>query len=124
MSGGCATAGGGAGAGALLDTAPNQLDCLVRLRLGPVDAVFTDDALAAGQAARDPSARLVGEPLTREPCGVATHGDDTDLVRRVNKVLEDYREGGADSPWMRAYRGWLQKDLKGITAPPAPVHKD
>ncbi|WEV27814.1 glutamate ABC transporter substrate-binding protein [Streptomyces sp. 71268] len=110
--------------GATKVTVPNQLDCLVRLQLGQVDAVFTDSALAAGQAAQDPSVKLVGEPVTREPYGVAMHSDDTDLVRRVNKVLEDYRRGGADSPWMRAYREWLQDDLPGVKAPPKPVYKD
>lgn len=110
--------------GATKVTVDNQLDCLVRLQLGEVDAVLTDNALAAGQAAQDPSVKLVGRPLTKEPYGVAMNRGDTDLVRTVNKVLEDYRRGGADSPWMRAYRKWLQKDLKGIEAPPAAVYKD
>ncbi|MBB5934946.1 glutamate ABC transporter substrate-binding protein [Streptomyces zagrosensis] len=110
--------------GATKVTVPNQLDCLVRLQLGQVDAVLTDNALAAGQAAQDPSVKLVGVPLTKEPYGVAMNLEDTDLVRRVNKVLEDYRKGGKDSPWMQAYRYWLQDDLKGITAPPQPAYKD
>ena len=37
---------------------PNQLDCLVRLQLGEVDAVVTDGALAASQAAQDPTVKL------------------------------------------------------------------
>ena len=41
-------------------TVPNQLDCLVRLQLGQVDAVVTDNALAAGQAAQDPAVELKG----------------------------------------------------------------
>ena len=55
--------------------------------------MVTDNALAAGQAAQDPSVELVGEPFTHEPYGVAMNMDDTDLVRRVNKVLDDYRGG-------------------------------
>lgn len=103
---------------------PNQLDCLVRLQLGQVDAVLTDNALAAGQAAQDPSVGLVGKPFTTEFYGVAMNLDATDLVRRVNAVLEDYRRGGSDSPWMVAYRKWLAAANLNITAPPAPKYKD
>ncbi|MGW1072763.1 glutamate ABC transporter substrate-binding protein [Streptomyces sp. NPDC002537] len=110
--------------GSTLLTVPNQLDCLVRLQLGQVDAVVNDNALAAGQAAQDPWVELVGKPFTTEPYGVAMNLGDTDLVRRVNKVLEDYRSGGANSPWMQAYHHWLASDLKGIDAPPVPKYKD
>ena len=59
-------------------TVPNQLDCLVRLQLGEVDAVVTDNALAAGQAAQDPAVVLKGDkPFTTEYYGVATkHGSE------------------------------------------------
>lgn len=106
---------------------PNQLDCLVRLQLGQVDAVITDNALAAGQAAQDPSVKLVGKPFTEEFYGVAMNKDDKDLVRRVNKVLEEYRSGGANSRWMRAYRKWLAEDLDRTEknpAAPAPAYRD
>ncbi|MEV7414696.1 glutamate ABC transporter substrate-binding protein [Streptomyces sp. NPDC089919] len=105
-------------------TVPNQLDCLVRLQLGEVDGMVTDNALAAGLAAQDPSVRLVGQPFAQEFYGVAMNKGAEDLVRRVNKVLEDYRRGGANSPWMTAYRKWLAADLPGITAPPAPEYRD
>ncbi|WP_431771052.1 glutamate ABC transporter substrate-binding protein [Streptomyces cucumeris] len=121
----------GSGAGKLgaikVKPVPNQLDCLVRLQLGQVDAVITDNALAAGQAAQDPSVKLVGSRFTDELYGVAMNKDDEDLVRRVNKVLADYRKGGDDSPWMRAYRKWLAEDFGGAQekpAPPDPVYKD
>ncbi|MFE3328472.1 glutamate ABC transporter substrate-binding protein [Streptomyces sp. NPDC059176] len=102
-------------------TVPNQLDCLVRLQLGEVDAVVTDAALAAGQAAQDPAVELKGDkPFTTEYYGVATKLGKDDLVRRVNKVLDDYRRGS----WMQAYAKWLEKDLPGITGPPAPKYRD
>ncbi|QTZ91968.1 glutamate ABC transporter substrate-binding protein [Streptomyces auratus] len=110
--------------GASVLTVPNQLDCLVRLQLGEADAVLTDNALAAAQAAQDPTVELKGRPFTDEPYGVAMNQDDTDLVRRVNKVLDDYRDGGSDSPWMRAYRTWLRADLPGISGPPSPEYSD
>ncbi|MEU4350933.1 glutamate ABC transporter substrate-binding protein [Streptomyces sp. NPDC023838] len=104
-------------------TVPNQLDCLVRLQLGLADAVVTDSALAASQAAQDPTVRLKGVPLTPEYYGVATKLGNDDLVRRINQVLVDYRSGGADSPWMKAYRDWLARDLPGISGPPEPKYR-
>jgi polar amino acid transport system substrate-binding protein len=109
--------------GAKVLTVDNQLDCLVRLQLGLADAVFTDNALAAGQAAQDPSVHLVGQPATQEPYGVAMNLGDSDLVRRVNEVLEAYRSGGTNSPWMQSYRHWLQADLPGIDGPPPPAYR-
>jgi polar amino acid transport system substrate-binding protein len=103
---------------------PNQLDCLVRLQLGEVDAVLTDNALAAGQAAQDPTVHLIGTPLTHEPYGVAMNLGDTDLVRRVDAVLDDYRSGGAGSQWMQAYDKWLAHDLPGVSGPPEPLYRD
>lgn len=105
-------------------TVPNQLDCLVRLQMGEVDAVVTDNALAAGQAAQDPAVKLVGNPFTTEYYGVAAKLGNDDLVRRVNQVLVEYRAGGANSPWMKSYSKWLEAGLPGITAPPAAKYKD
>ena len=122
LTGRTVCAASGSTAEALL--VPNQLDCLVRLQLGQADAVLTDNALAAGQAAQDPAVHLIGQPLTKETYGVAMNLSDTDLVRRVNKVLDDYRSGGANSPWMQAYGKWLAHNLPGVTGPPAPLYKD
>ncbi|MER5882561.1 glutamate ABC transporter substrate-binding protein [Streptomyces sp. NPDC001941] len=101
-------------------TVPNQLDCLVRLQMGEVDAVVTDNALAAGQAAQDPAVELKGVPFTTEYYGVAAKLGSDDLVRRVNKVLDAYRAG----PWQAAYDKWLKADLPGVTGPPAPKYRD
>ncbi|MFE9394665.1 glutamate ABC transporter substrate-binding protein [Streptomyces flavidovirens] len=105
-------------------TVSNQLDCLVRLQLGEVDAVVTDNALAAGQAAQDPAVELKGEPFTQEYYGIATKLGSDDLVRRLNQVLDDYREGGDNGPWMKAYGKWLKEDLPGIKKPPKPKYRD
>lgn len=105
-------------------TVPNQLDCLVRLQLGEVDAVVTDSALAASQAAQDPTVELKGDaPLNTEYYGVAMKkpekGED-DLVRRVNQVLEDYRKNG----WQKSYDDWLEPALGESAGPPAPKYSD
>ncbi|MGW0117160.1 glutamate ABC transporter substrate-binding protein [Streptomyces sp. NPDC003327] len=100
-------------------TVPNQLDCLARLQLGEVDAVVTDSALAAGQAAQDPAVELKGTRFTKEYYGVAAKLGNDDLVRRVNHVLEGYRKG----PWQDAYEKWLSDVLPGMNTPPAPRYK-
>jgi polar amino acid transport system substrate-binding protein len=102
-------------------TVPNQLDCLVRLQLGEVDAVITDGALAASQAAQDPTVELKGEAFTTEYYGVAMKKDASDLVRRVNRILVDYRGSG----WQASYDRWLSDTLgkdAGPSRPPAPQY--
>jgi polar amino acid transport system substrate-binding protein len=89
---------------------PNQLDCLVRLQLGEVDAVVTDGALAASQAAQDPTVELKGKRFTTEYYGVAMAHTAQDLVRRVNQVLADYRRDGG---WKAAYKEWLSPTMGG-----------
>ncbi|MEU3861227.1 glutamate ABC transporter substrate-binding protein [Streptomyces sp. NPDC028722] len=102
-------------------TVPSQLDCLVRLQLGEVDAVVTDGALAASQAAQDPTVALKGEAFTEEYYGVAMRKDATDLVRRVNRVLVDYRANG----WQASYDKWLSATLgkdPAASKPPVPQY--
>ncbi|MCQ9182479.1 glutamate ABC transporter substrate-binding protein [Streptomyces sp. IBSBF 2953] len=102
-------------------TVPNQLDCLVRLQLGEVDAVVTDGALAASQAAQDPTVELKGSPFTTEYYGVAMKKDADDLVRRVNQILVQYRASG----WQASYDTWLSATLGADAAksrPPAPQY--
>ncbi|MET9499987.1 glutamate ABC transporter substrate-binding protein [Streptomyces sp. NPDC006552] len=102
------------------ETVPNQLDCLVRLQLGEVDAVVTDGALAASQAAQDPTVELKGEPFTKEYYGVAMKKGADELVRRVNQVLEDYRRSGG---WQKSYDHWLEPALGPSQGPPAPKYQ-
>ncbi len=102
-------------------TVPNQLDCLVRLQLGEVDAVVTDGALAASQAAQDPTVELKGAPFTAEYYGVAMKKDADDLVRRVNQILVQYRANG----WQASYDKWLSATLgedAATSRPPAPQY--
>ncbi|WP_445524541.1 glutamate ABC transporter substrate-binding protein [Streptomyces cyslabdanicus] len=104
-------------------TVPNQLDCLVRLQLGEVDAVVTDGALAASQAAQDPTVALKGASFTKEFYGVAMKLGPDDLVRQVNRTLENYRKDGG---WKASYGRWLSatlgKDSPSATAP-TPVYR-
>lgn len=109
----------------LRTTVPNQLDCLVRLQLGEVDAVVTDGALAASQAAQDPAVELKGEAFTAEYYGVAMKKDADDLVRRVNQILVDFREDTSDG-WESSYADWLSATLgedPSASKPPAPEYR-
>ena len=105
-------------------TVPNQLDCLVRLQLGEVDAVVTDGALAASQAAQDPTVQLKGEAFTAEYYGVAMEQNAKDLLRRVNRILVDFREDTTDG-WQDAYTKWLSATLGADASrsePPPPEY--
>ncbi|MFJ3229660.1 glutamate ABC transporter substrate-binding protein [Streptomyces sp. NPDC086787] len=97
-------------------TVPNQLDCLVRLQLGEADAVVTDGALAASQAAQDPTVALKGSAFTTEYYGVAMKKDADDLVRRVNRILVEYGQSG----WQASYDKWLSATLGADPAPSKP----
>ncbi|MGW0813960.1 glutamate ABC transporter substrate-binding protein [Streptomyces viridiviolaceus] len=108
----------------LRTTVPNQLDCLVRLQLGEVDAVVTDGALAASQAAQDPTVQLKGDAFTTEYYGVAMKKDADDLVRRVNQILVEFRRDTEDG-WQASYEQWLSATLGDDSAksePPAPQY--
>ncbi|MEU5096395.1 glutamate ABC transporter substrate-binding protein [Streptomyces sp. NPDC020996] len=104
---------------------PNQLDCLVKLQLGEVDAVVTDGALAASQAAQDPTVELKGGLFTNEYYGVAMKRGSEDLVRQVNRTLQNYIKDPAG--WQASYDKWLhptmdQKDKKSVSATPPAAH--
>ncbi|MEU6228122.1 glutamate ABC transporter substrate-binding protein [Streptomyces sp. NPDC047042] len=89
-------------------TVPSQLDCLVRLQLGQVDAVVTDGALAASQAAQDPTVELKGSTFTTDYYGVAVKKGANDLAAQVNRILEQYRQ---DGDWQKSYDKWLSPTL-------------
>ncbi|WP_037884858.1 glutamate ABC transporter substrate-binding protein [Streptomyces sp. NRRL S-646] len=103
---------------------PNQLDCLVKLQLGEVDAVVTDGALAASQAAQDPTVQLKGGLFSDEYYGVAMKLGSRDLIRQVNRTLQNYIK---DGDWAASYEKWLhptmdQGDKKSASATPPEAH--
>ncbi|MEZ0065771.1 polar amino acid transport system substrate-binding protein [Streptacidiphilus sp. MAP12-20] len=94
----------------------NQLDCLVLMQLGQVDATITDGALAAGQRAQDESVQLVGPELDTEFYGIAVKLGSRDLVARINAVLESYERSGG---WQASYKTWIYGVTKRTSSPPA-----
>ena len=79
-----------------------------------------DGALAASQAAQDPTVELKGSLFTDEYYGVAMKLGSDDLVRQVNRTLENYVKDGG---WEASYEKWLhptmdQGDKKSASATP------
>jgi polar amino acid transport system substrate-binding protein len=101
--------------------AATQADCLVKFQEGEVDAISTDDTILAGLAAQDPYAKVVGEPFTDEPYGMATSKQHPEFTRFVNAVLAKDR---ADGTWKSLYNKWLGKQFGAAPAPPAARYKD
>ena len=95
--------------------AANHTGCLVKFQQGEVDAITGDDTVLAGLAAQDPYAVVVGDAFTSEPYGVGIAGDQVDLVRFVNGVLERMRTDGS---WTDSYDRWLADTLGPAPEPP------
>ncbi|WP_441249892.1 glutamate ABC transporter substrate-binding protein [Kitasatospora sp. McL0602] len=86
----------------------NQLDCLVLMQLGKIDATLTDTTLAAAQTSQDPTVEMAGETILPAYTGIAMNKNDKDLVARVNQVLADYRASGG---WQDSYNRWLASSM-------------
>lgn len=96
----------------------NMADCLVLLQQGQVDAVSTDDSVLAGLAEQDPTTEVVGKSFSSEPYGIGIPKENKDMVRFVNAVLDDVRDGA----WQQSYARWLEPAL-GPARPPAANYK-
>lgn len=97
----------------------NWSDCLVMLQQGQVDAVSTDDVILAGMARQDPNVEVVGDRFTQENYGVGIPKGHSDMVRYVNYVLDNVRNGPA---WRNSYNTWLLAQL-GPASPPAVTYR-
>ncbi|HSA51968.1 MAG TPA: glutamate ABC transporter substrate-binding protein [Yinghuangia sp.] len=95
----------------------NQLDCLVLMQLGQIDATLADTVLAYAQVAQDPMVKIAGERIVPAAMGVAMNKQSPDLVAWVNKVIADYRSGGG---WESAYRTWLASSMGADSSPYRP----
>lgn len=101
-------------------TSSDNSACMVLFQNGEADGVSTDDTVLAGLAAQDPYAQVLDTDfLTREPYGIGVGKDAPDLVRLVNKVLEDMRRDGR---WQRSYATWLEPELRVPGEQPQPVY--
>lgn len=117
----CATSGSTtiarvASAGVAPVGVPLTTDCMVLWQQGQVAAIAADDAILAGLAAQDPSAKIIGDTsLESEPYGLAVSKDHPEFVQFVNGVLDRMR---ADGGWQDAYQTSKLKDfLPGRSQP-------
>jgi polar amino acid transport system substrate-binding protein len=95
-------------------------DCVIRMQMGAVQAVSSDDIILAGLAAQDPQTEVVGRVLETAGYGVGMSKDAPDLVRFVNGVLEQGRDDGTLE---ESYRFWLGRQLEPAP-PPEPRYRD
>jgi polar amino acid transport system substrate-binding protein len=96
----------------------NSTDCLVLLQEGKVAAISTDDAILAGLEAQDPETKILPQPLTSAPYGLAISQQHPDFVRFVNAVLDKMR---ADGEWAAIYKKWIGGT---VPAPPPVRYRD
>lgn len=79
-------------------------DCLIEFREGRADAIVSDDVILLGLAKQDEYAKIVGDPFTYEPYGIAVSKQYPELTRYVNSVLADMKASGE---WKTIYGRWL-----------------
>lgn len=94
--------------------------CMILFQNGEADGVSTDDTVLAGLAAQDPYAEVLDTDfLTSEPYGIGTNRADVDLVRLINRTLEQMRRDGR---WQASYDRWLRPYLNVPGVQPEPVY--
>ncbi len=104
-----------------VQTLPGIPDCMVELQQGRVAAVSSDDVILAGLAAQDPQTHVVGRSLLPSDYAVGMRGDAPDLVRFVNRVLEQAR---ADGSLAASDEHWLGRLLNPVPQPARAVYRD
>ncbi len=89
-------------------------DCALAVRNGTYDALSTDNVILLGYLSNSPDAfRVVGDPFTSEPYGIAFAHDRPELRAFVNETLELARENG---DWVKAYEKTI-----GVADPKVPT---
>lgn len=97
----------------------NQLDCLVLMQLGEIDATLADTVLAHAQVAQDPMVHIVGEQIVPAFMGIAMSKEAPDLVAWVNAVLGEY---DSSNGWQAAYDKWLAPSMNTEPGDAAKYH--
>ena len=96
---------------AILYPVEARSDCVVALQEGDVDAITSDDTILRSFRNRDkePLTRIVDLPASDaedEPYAIAITQQHEDLVRFVNRVLQEMRDDGS---LRRLYAEWLDQ---------------
>lgn len=77
------------------------------LKAGQGVALTTDNGLLAGIAQENPGYKLVGGVYVNAPYGIAVNKGQTQMVKHLNKALEELKENGT-------YKRLIDKWFKGI----------
>jgi glutamate transport system substrate-binding protein len=97
------------------DTYATYSECVQALELGKVDAVYTDVAILAGFAARDPAKLKVIDSGTKvQLYGIGLRSGDTTLTSKINSLLV---EAERDGVWARIFKSTLSNSGITGTAP-------
>ena len=92
-------------------------DCVLALRKGEVDAVVGDNLILAGFAAEAPTeVKVVSQPFTETPYGVALKKDDKALRTRINAAIGKMISDGS---YNRIFDITLGNS--GVPTPKAPI---
>jgi len=80
------------------------------LKAGQGVAMTTDSGLLAGIASENPGYKLAGSNFTNEPYGMAVNKGQTQMVKHINKALDELKKNGT---YNRLIRKWF-KGVKGF----------
>ena len=86
----------------------SESDCAADMQQGLVDAVSTDDAILAGLGTQAGYARVIGQPFSDEPYGLAMQQGHPEFVAFVNGVLSQMKTSGE---WKANYERYLSAGL-------------
>jgi polar amino acid transport system substrate-binding protein len=95
----------------------SESDCAADLQEGLVDAVSTDDAILAGLGAQAGYAKVIGQPFSDEPYGLAMQQGHPEFVAFVNGVLSQMKASGE---WKADYERYLSAGLTPGQPTPEP----
>ncbi len=95
----------------------SESDCAADMQQGLVDAVSTDDAILAGLGTQAGYARVIGQPFSDEPYGLAMQQGHPEFVAFVNGVLSQMKTSGE---WKANYERYLSAGLTPGQPTPEP----
>ncbi|MEG1758727.1 MAG: transporter substrate-binding domain-containing protein, partial [Oscillospiraceae bacterium] len=79
---------------ATLSMFPSSADAMLALQSGKMDYVMTSRATAGYMTKRDDTLKIVGDRLIDEACHIAVSKQRTDLLKKVDTVLSDFKADG------------------------------
>jgi len=79
-------------------------EAFMDLELGRVDAVINDMPVSLYYAKTHPKIKCIGKPFTIERYGIAVRKEDTDLLIRINVILDQLKKSGK---YDQIYEKWF-----------------